>query len=323
MTSLARHVILALSFFIACAANAQDWPARPIKLIVPTGAGHAVDIMARQIAQGASPGLGQPMYVENMPGASGFIGAQATARATPDGYTLLFAPASVMSSNLYMFKSLPYDPRQDFAAVAMVVDKGPIVVSVNPELPIKSIAELIAYGKANPSKLSYAVDASGGLAIVTGKLLNKRGGIGMVEVPYRSSPQMAQDTVAGTVQLMVSSIPPVAGLEKAGKLRWLGVSSEQRFPGLENLPTINETLPGFHLDGWFVVVAPTGTPTAVVERLNREISKVLQSPELRTQALQSGIGISDPQSPAATAAFIKAEQERWKALVQELGIEPQ
>jgi tripartite-type tricarboxylate transporter receptor subunit TctC len=323
MTTILRALLLAAILSVAGEAHAQGWPTRAVKLIVPTGAGHAVDIVARILATGVSQTLGQTVFVENMPGASGFIGAQTTARAEPDGYTFLFAPASLLSSNMYLFKSLPYDPTKDFTAVAMVCDRGPIVVSVNPDLPVTTIPELIAYGKANPGKLSYAVDASGGFAIATARLLNKRGGIGMVEVPYRSSPQMAQDTMAGTIQLMVSSIPPVAGAEKAGKLRWLGVSSAQRFPGLERLPTIAETLPGFQIDGWFVVVAPAGTPAPILQKLNREIDAVFKSQEVRSRALGFGLGVSDAGTPESTQAFIRSEQERWRGLVTELGMEAQ
>jgi tripartite-type tricarboxylate transporter receptor subunit TctC len=323
MTSILRALCFVVFASLAGQAHAQDWPARPVKLVVPTGAGHAVDIMARILATGVSQTLGQTVFVENMPGASGFLGAQATARAEPDGYTLLFAPASLLSSNMYLFKSLPYDPARDFAAVAMVCDRGPMVVSVNPDLPVTTIADLIAYGKANPGKLSYAVDASGGFAIAAARLLNKRGEIGMVEVPYRSSPQMAQDTMAGIVPLMVSSIPPVAGAEKAGKLRWLGVSSAQRFPGIEKLPTIGETLPGFQIDGWFVVVAPAGTPAPILQKLNREIDAVFKSPEVRTHALGFGLGVSDAGTPESTQAFIRSEQERWRRLVSELGMTAQ
>jgi tripartite-type tricarboxylate transporter receptor subunit TctC len=208
-------------------------------------------------------------------------------------------------------------------AAALVCDKGPMVVTVNLDLPVKTVPELIAYGKANSSKLSYAVDATSGFGVATGRLLNKRGQIGMVEIPYRSSPQMAQDTMAGTTQLMVGSMPPVAGAVRAGKLRWIAVSSEQRFPGLEDLPTIAETLPGFRVDGWFVVVAPAGTPALILQRLNREIDAVFKSTEIRQRALGFGLGVSDAGTPDSTAAFIRSEQGRWRDLVKELGMEAQ
>jgi tripartite-type tricarboxylate transporter receptor subunit TctC len=323
MTNILRALLFAAILSIAGEAHAQSWPTRPVKLIVPTGAGHAVDIMARMLATGVSQTLGQTVVVENMPGASGFIGAQTTARAEPDGYTFLFAPASLMSTNMYLFKSLPYDPTKDFAAVALVCDKGPMVITVNPDLPVKTVPELIAHGKANPGKLSYAVDATSGFGVAAGRLLNKRGQIGMVEIPYRSSPQMAQDTMAGNIQLMVGSMPPVAGAVKAGKLRWIAVSSDQRFPGYPDLPTIAETLPGFRIDGWFVVVAPAGTPAPILQKFNREIDAVFKSQEIRTRALGFGLGVSDAGTPESTQAFIRAEQERWRGLVAELGMEAQ
>ena len=318
-----RAALFAVLTVVAGGAHADTWPTRPIKLIVPTGAGHAVDIMARVLATGVSQTLGQTVYVENMPAASGFLGAQTTARAEPDGYTFLFAPASLMSSNMFLFKSLPYDPTKDFAAVAMVCDQGPMVVTVNLDLPVKTVPELIAYGKANSGKLSYAVDATSGFGVAAGRLLNKRGQIGMVEIPYRSSPQMALDTMAGVTQLMVGSMPPVAGAVKAGKLRWIAVSSEQRFPGLDDLPTVAETLPGFRIDGWFVVVAPAGTPAPILQRLNRQIDAVFKSAEIRQRALGFGLVVSDAGTPESTMAFIRSEQERWRSLVQELGMEAQ
>jgi tripartite-type tricarboxylate transporter receptor subunit TctC len=197
----------------------QNWPTRPIRLIVPTGPGLGTDIMARLLADGVSRPLGQQIYVENVPGASGITGAQQAARAAPDGYTLFFANASTFTSNMFLLKSIPYDPARDFTAVAMVSNQGPVVVSVYPELPVKTLAELIAYGKAQPGKLSYAVDATSGLGVVIGRLLNKRGGIGMVEVPYRTTAQMMQDTSVGTTQVMISSFAAVEGFARAGKVR--------------------------------------------------------------------------------------------------------
>jgi tripartite-type tricarboxylate transporter receptor subunit TctC len=205
----------------------------------------------------------------------------------------------------------------------MVCDRGPMVISVNPDLPVTTIPELVAYGKANPGKLSYAVDASGGFAIAAGRLLNKEGGIGMVEVPYRSSPQMVQDTMAGTVQVMVSSIPAVAGAQAAGKLRFLAVSSDNRFPGYENVPTVAEAFPDFHIDGWFAVVAPAGTPSDILLKMNSEINKVLQSQDIRQRALGFGLSVSSASTPKMTETFIHSEQERWGRLVNELGMQAQ
>jgi tripartite-type tricarboxylate transporter receptor subunit TctC len=301
----------------------QAWPTRPIKLIVATGPGLATDIMARLLADGVSRTLGQPVFVENVPGASGILGAQAAARAAPDGTIFFFANASGLTSNMLLLKSIPYDPTRDFAAVALVAASGPFVVAVHPDLPVQSLAELIAYGKAQPGKLSYAVDASSGYGVVVGKLLNKRGGIGMVEVPYRATAQMLQDTAAGTVQLMISAVAASDAFVKAGKLRRIAISSAKRFPGMDDLPTIGETLPGFVIDGWFAVVAPAGTPPAIIQRLNESIGQFLQSAEIRQRMIAFGLAASGESTPQSAAEFIRTDQERWRNLVKELGIEPQ
>jgi tripartite-type tricarboxylate transporter receptor subunit TctC len=328
MIALLRMLTCALLLVAADSARAQTapaqaWPTRPIKLIVPTGPGLATDIMARLLADGVSRALGQQVFVENVPGASGILGAQAAARAAPDGYTLFFANASGLTSNMFLLKSIPYDPTRDFAAVAMVAVSGPFVVAVHPDLPVRSLPDLIAYGTAQPGKLSYAVDASSGYGVVVGKLLNKRAGIGMVEVPYRATAQMLQDTATGTIQLMISAVAASDAFVKAGKLRRVAISSEKRFPGLDDLPTIGETLPGFVIDGWFAVVAPTGTPPAIVQRLNEAIGQFLQSAEIRQRMIAFGLAASGASTLQSAAEFIRADQERWRNLVKELGLEPQ
>jgi tripartite-type tricarboxylate transporter receptor subunit TctC len=300
-----------------------NWPARPIRLIVPTGPGLGTDIMARLLADGVSRTLGQQIYVENVPGASGITGAQQAARAAPDGYTLFFANASTFTSNMFLLKSIPYDPTRDFTAVAMVSNQGPVVVSVYPELPVKTLAELIAYGEAQPGKLSYAVDATSGLGGVVGRLLNKRGGIGMVEVPYRTTAQMMQDTSVATTQVMISSFAAVDAFARAGKVRRIALSSAKRFPGLDELPTIAETLPGFELDGWLVVVAPAGTPADIVTQLNRQIGQFLRSPEIQQRLVALGLAISGSDTAETTAQFILQQQAWWRSLAQELDLRPE
>jgi tripartite-type tricarboxylate transporter receptor subunit TctC len=224
---------------------------------------------------------------------------------------------------MFLLKSIPYDPTRDFAAVALVAASGPFVVAVHPDLPVRSLPDLIAYGKAQPGKLSYAVDASSGYGVVVGKLLNKRGGIGMVEVPYRATAQMLQDTAAGTTQLLISAVAASDAFVQAGKLRRIAISSEKRFPGMDDLPTIGETLPGFVIDGWFAVVAPAGTPPAIVARLNEAIGQFLQSAEIRQRMIAFGLAASGASTPQSAAEFIRADQERWRNLVKELGLEPQ
>src|SRR5580693_6520466 len=177
-------------------ASAENWPSRPIKLIVPTGPGAATDVMARLIADGVSRTLGQALFVENLPGASGILAHEAAARAAPDGYTLLFTNSSGMAINLISFKKLPYDPTRDFTAVALVCDLAPQMLSVNAKLTAPTVGALLAYGKANPGKLSIAFDNTAGAAAFGAKLFNKRSGLGMVEVPYRSAAQVSQDVAA-------------------------------------------------------------------------------------------------------------------------------
>ena len=323
----ALFCIVLLAAAVGTPAQAQttppNWPTRPIRLIVPTGPGLGTDIMARLLADGMSRTLGQQIYVENVPGASGITGAQQAARAAPDGYTLFFANASTFTSNLFLLKSIPYDPVRDFTAVAMVSNQGPVVVSVYPELPVKTLPELIAYGKAQPGKLSYAVDATSGLGVVAGRLLNKRGGIGMVEVPYRTTAQMMQDTSVGTTQVMISSFAAVEGFARAGKVRRIALSSAKRFPGLDELPTIAETLPGFELDGWLVVVAPAGTPADIVAQLNRHIGQFLRSPEIQQRLVALGLAISGTDTAETTAQFIRQQQAWWRSLAQELDLRPE
>ncbi len=321
---LAGAVVVAGAMLVVSdQASAQAWPTRSIKLIVSTGPGLATDIMARMMSEGLSRQLGQQVFVENVPGAAGMIGAQAAARAAPDGYTFLFGPASSLSSNMYLYKSVPYVPLRDFAPVAMVCDSSPFAVSVNPDIPIKAIPDLIAYSKANPGKLSYGVDTSSGYAVVIGQLLGKRGGVDWVQVPYKSTPQMLQDTAAGTTQLMISSIGAVQGMVAGGKLRMVAISSDRRFPGLEHVSTIAETLPDFRIEGWFAVMAPIGTPQPIVDRMNKEIDAFLKTADLPPKLKNLGLATNGAGTPQSTAEFIQAEQDRWKKLVVELDIQPQ
>ena len=257
-------------------ANAQTWPSRPIKLIVPTGPGAATDVMARLLADGVSKALGQPMVVENMPGASGILAHQTVARAPADGYTLLFTNTSGLAINLVSFKKLPYDPARDFAPVAMVCSLGPQMLSVNAGLPVKSVSEFIAYAKANRGKLSMGFDNTAGAAAFAAKLLNSRADLGLIEVPYRAAAQMTQDIAGGTTQVMISSIAAARAVVDAGKVRRLAVTSASRFPGLPDLPSVSETVPGVVMNGWFAVVAPAGVPPDVVRRLNAVDRRVSQ-----------------------------------------------
>jgi tripartite-type tricarboxylate transporter receptor subunit TctC len=279
--------------------------------------------MARLVANGIGGSLGQPMVVENVPGASGMLAHQAVARATPDGYTLLFTATSGLSVNPIQFKSLPYDPARDFVAVAMVCSLGPQMLSVNADLPVKSVPEFFAYAKATRGKLSIAFDNTAGAAAFAAKLLNRRADLGLVEVPYRATAQMTQDAASGVVQVLMSSIAAARAMVEAGKLRRLAVTSAARFPALPDLPAIGEFAPGVVMNGWFAVVAPAGTPAAVVARVNREIGEFLKGAEIRERLYTFGLATAGAGTPESTAAFIRADQEEWRKLAKELGVEAQ
>jgi tripartite-type tricarboxylate transporter receptor subunit TctC len=301
----------------------QTWPSRPVKLIVPTGPGAATDVMARLIADGVSRTLGQAMFVENLPGASGILAHETAARATPDGYTLLFTNTSGMAINLISFKQLPYDPTRDFTAVSVVCNLAPQMLSVNEALPVTTVAELIAYAKANPGKLSIAFDNTAGAAAFGAKLFNKRAGLDLIEVPYRSAAQMVQDVAGGINQVMMSSIAAANAVVQAGKVRRLAITSEMRFPGLPDLPSLRETVPGVVMNGFFAIVAPAGTPPEIVARLNREIGQYLSGPDIRDRLLAFGLATAGGGTPESAAETIRKEQEQWRAFGKELNVEPQ
>jgi tripartite-type tricarboxylate transporter receptor subunit TctC len=304
-------------------AGAQTWPNRPIKLVVPTGPGAATDVMARLIADAVSRTLGQAMFVENLPGASGILAHETVARAAPDGYTLLFTNTSGMAINRISFKQLPYDPTRDFTAVAVVCNLAPQMLSVNAELPVTTTAKLIAYAKANPGKLSIAFDNTAGAAAFGAKLFNKRADLGLVEVPYRSAGQLTQDVAAGVNQVMMSSIAAANAVVQAGKVRRLAVTSDTRFPALPDLPTLRETVPGVVMNGFFAIVAPAGTPPDIVARLNREIDTYLRGPGTEERLLTFGLSTDGGGTPESAAEAIRKEQEQWRAFGKELNVEPQ
>jgi tripartite-type tricarboxylate transporter receptor subunit TctC len=320
---LIRAMLCCAMLALAAEANAQTWPNRPVKLVVPTGPGAATDVMARLLSDGVSRSLGQTMVVENMPGASGLLAHQAVARAAPDGYTFLFTNTSGMAINLISFKQLPYDPTADFAPVAMVCSLGPQLLTVNAELPVHSLPEFIAYAKANRGKLALAFDTTAGAAAFAARLLNKRADLGLAEVPYRSAAQMGQDIASGVTQAMMSSIAAANPFIQAGKIRRIAITSAARFPGLPELPSVSESLPGVVMNGWFAVVAPAGTPADIVARVNREIGEYLKGPEIQQRLLSFGLATDGAGTPESTGQFIRQEQEQWRRLAKELDVQPQ
>ena len=306
-------------------AAAQPWPNRPIKLVVPTGPGAATDVMARLLGDGVSRALGQPVVVENQAGASGILAHQTVARAAPDGYTFLFTNTSGMIYNPMSFKTLPYDPLRDFTPVASVCSQGPQMVSVNSSVPVQSVPELIAYAKANRGKLSIAFDVTAGAAGVATRLFNKRADLGLIEVPYRSAAQMAQDAASGVNPVLMSSIAAANAVVQAGKVRRArrhlreALSRACRICRRSTRP-----LPGVVVDGWFGVVAPAGTPPDIVARVNREIGEFLKGPEIQQRLISFGLATNGAGTPESTGrAHPRACRQHWRALARELDIQPQ
>jgi tripartite-type tricarboxylate transporter receptor subunit TctC len=322
MKAALRPFVLVVLMLLPGIAKADNWPTRPIKFVVPFGPGIGIDIMARTVADRLSHKLGQPVIVENIPGAGNILGAQAVARAAPDGYTFLFTGPSPVVTNIFAFKSLPYDPYRDFTAVAMISDRGPFVISVNPKLPVATLPELLAYVRARPGQLHYAIDGSAIFQSVVARSFAKRAGVDLVELGYRTTSQALQDTVAGFSEMVFSSVAASAGLTEEGKLRRIAITSKARFPGVEDLPTVAETLPGYSFEGYIPLLAPAGLPADIAQHMNRQIDEILKEPEVLKRFQTFGYATSGADTPEGVNEHIRADRERWKVLAKELALEP-
>ncbi|HEY6240303.1 MAG TPA: tripartite tricarboxylate transporter substrate-binding protein [Burkholderiales bacterium] len=313
-------LLLAVLFLTTDIASAQNWPSRPVRMIVPQAAGGTPDIVARVISGQLSRALGQQVLIENRAG-DGTLGAQAVARAAADGYTYLFAPASVLVINQYMAKILPYSPEDDFASVAMV-GSSPLALVASPELNVNSLADLVTLAKANPGKLAFASPGERTLPGMLGEMLKIRAGISLLHVPYKGA-QGVQDTIAGRTQLTIQGIPAIAAVVQRGQLRALAVTSPRRLPELPDVATFSETLPGFEFNGWFAVVAPTGTPGEAIRRMNLEFNRILLDGDIEPRLRALGIYTEGGGPPEEIDAFLKRERESWSRVVGELKMEPQ
>ena len=318
----AFSMLLAALIGAASLADAQTWPARPIRVFVSQAAGGTPDIICRLITGRLSRALGQQIVVDNRPGSGNIIGAQAAARATPDGYNFFCATAASLVSNPYTFKSLPYDPVRDFVPVGMIA-KNSFFVLAHPGVPARTLAELIALDKAQPGKLAFATDGPRNFSGMIAAWLNKLAGTRILEVPYAVMPIGIQDTVAGRTQLVILAVPSAAPFMKRGALRALAVSSARRVPGYEEVPPIADTFPGFDFIGWFAMVAPAGTPPSVVQRVNAELDRALKDPDILQRLQEVGFYTDGAETSKALNDFLRAERERWSKVVREIGIQPE
>ncbi|MBX6318359.1 tripartite tricarboxylate transporter substrate binding protein [Pigmentiphaga sp.] len=312
------RALTALALVAASACAHAAYPEKPITFVVPFPPGGTTDIIARTLAARVGAELKQTVIVENRPGAGGNVGAQSVARAQPDGYTLLLSTAGPLSINQHLYKNPGYDPVTSFAPVALLA-AVPIMLVANPSAPFKTVAELIDYARKNPNKLSYGSQGNGTTSHLTMELLKTQAGINIQHIPYRGSAPAATDLMAGVVQVMFDNSPSTLPYVKAGKMHGLGVASPKRVKGMEDLPSVSETLPGFASEAWFGLVAPAGTPEATVDLLNKTINKVLASAEYKEELAKSG---TQPLggTPADFARYRDAETAKWGKIVQAAGI---
>ena len=313
------RLLFALWIFAAPSLSAQPYPNKPVKLVVPFGAGSATDTVARQVGQLLSEALGQQFIVDNKAGANGSIGAEFVAKSAPDGYTLIMSTNTPHAANPSLMKKINYDPVKDFVPIARVANI-PFVLVVNNDVAAKSLNELIALVRMQPGKYSYASGSSG--SIISGAALASGAKIDLLHVPYKSIPPGLTDVIGGQVSMIFADL--VTGLPqiKAGKVRALAVTSAESSPMLPGVPTMGSAVKGFELVAWFALFAPANTPTDIVKRLNAEVVKALARPDMKEKLAASGLSVQT-STPEQLAAFQKLEIAKWAAMVKDAGIQPE
>ena len=311
---------LALSFLLVAActgALAQQYPSRPIRFIVPFAPGGGADVIARTLSDRLGQSLGQPVLVENKPGAGATVGADLVAKSAPDGYTLLYGTPGPQIINPYLMKKLPYDPVHDFAPISRLV-VVPNLLVVHPSVPAKTVQELIDLAKAKPNTINFGSAGIGATSHLSGELFKSAAGIQIVHVPYKGTGAALQDLLAGNIQMAIDSVPAYLPHLKSGALRALAVSTLMRSPVLPDLPTIADTLPGFDASAMNYVAARAGTPRPIVDRLNRELNALLALPEVRDRLLAMG---ATPlgSTPEELDVAIRTESAKWQKVIERSG----
>ena len=318
---MVRVVTLVAALLLSAAStlgHAQAWPAKPIKYIVPFAAGGTTDILARTISEKLSVALGQPVIVENKPGAGGGVGAAETAKAAPDGYTIMGGTISTHAINATLYSKLSYDPVKDFIPITLIA-RVPNMLVINNDIPAKNVAELVALMKANPGKWSFASSGNGTSQHLSGELFKGMAGVDMQHIPYKGSPPALTDVMGGQVNMTFDNITTAWVLAKGGKLRAIAVTTAQRSPIAPDVPTLAESgLPGYEIGSWQGVFAPAGTPPDIVKRLNAEIVKIINTPDVQKKLLDLG---AEPvaNSSEEFTAFVKTEVVKWGEVVKKSG----
>jgi tripartite-type tricarboxylate transporter receptor subunit TctC len=308
-----------LSALAAAPASAQAWPAKPIRFIVPFPPGGATDVLTRTIAPKLAEGFGQQVVVDNRSGAGGMIGVQLTAKAPPDGYTMVLATFGPIAINPSLYAKMPYDPVKELAPVSLAGNIFNVLV-VHPALPAPSVKELVALARQRPGELNYGSSGAGAADHMAAELFQVMTRTKMVHVAYKGGPLAMVDLISGNLQLMFSTVPTASGLIKAGKLRPMAIANSSRFPAMPELPTIAEAgVPDFAVNNWCGVFVAGGTPPEVIARLNAELVKTLAMPDVRARLIEVGLeAVSN--SPDAFAAYIRTETDKWARVVKQANI---
>jgi tripartite-type tricarboxylate transporter receptor subunit TctC len=320
-----RPRILLLPVVAACLAHpplaqAQDYPNRPVTIVVPYPAGGGLDVLARTLGQKLADRLGKPFVIDNRPGAGTVIGANSVAKAAADGYTIMLATSSALAINVTLHKNLPYDPARDFTPIVLT-SNAPFMLLVNPSLPVRSVSDLLTFAKERPGELSYGSAGPGSPQHLSMELLKSMTGTNVVHVPYRGDAPALTDLVAGHIPMMFGEPTPIWPLLREGRVRAIAVSSSRRLGPAPDIPTVAESgVTGFDLVSWQMIVAPAGTPKEIVNKLHNEIKSILTLPEIRREFAETGrIGVDSPPVEELLA-FLKAEIVRLGKVVEAAGI---
>lgn len=316
-----RAIALAFAASLAQPALAQDYPSRPVTIIVPLAAGSGMDTIARLYSEKLQQSLGRPVIIDNRPGAALMLGAQAVASAPPDGHTLGLATTSSLAINPVLYKQINYDAEKSFVPIALYV-KSPFILAVNPDLPVKNVKELIAYARSR-SDLNYSSPGAGVAQHLSIEYMKSKFGLQITHVPYRNTPQSILDIASGHVQLGFIEAGAGLPLVKDGKLRALAVSSSTRLPVLPETPPFSEASgeKDFEAVSWHALLAPAGTPDAIVQRLHGEMKRIMADPEIKEKVSALGLIPFDTPSPAELRTYLASEREKWGNLVRSLGLQ--
>jgi tripartite-type tricarboxylate transporter receptor subunit TctC len=311
-----------LPLLFAGVAHAQTWPDRPVKFISSQAAGGGTDMIGRLVADQLAARIGQPVVYENRPGGGNVIGTQAAARSAPDGYTFFYASAAALVTDPHTYKSLPYDPIKAFDVVSNIAEVS-FMVLAHPSVPAKTLAELIAYAKANPDKVQIATDGPRRFSGLIAAWINKLAGTQISYVPYVQMTQGVQDVISGRVELIILAVPAARGHIDAGKLVPLAVTSAKRLQAYPSVPTVAEIFPGFDFAGWWVLAAPAGVPAAILQRMNGELNAVLNDPSVVGKMTNVGFISRGGGTMQQTRDYVLGQHAAWGRLVKEIGLQPE